>query len=371
MGAIKMFPRHEMLDLVVIDGKARGIVARDLETGAVESYVADAVILATGGYGNVFYLATYAKGCNATAIWRAYKKGAAFANPCYTQIHPTCIPVTGDYQSKLTLMSESLRNDGRIWVPKKKGDTRPPGQIPEDRPRLLSGTEVPELRQPLAPRHLLARRQGGLRRGPRRGQDRAGRLSRLRRGDQPPRRGYDPRALRQPFRHVRADHRRGPLQGADANLPRHPLRDGRTLGRLQPDEHDPRPLRPGRGELLRPRRQPPRGQRADAGTGRRLLHHPLHHRQLLRLEQVRQDPAPTTRRSRTPRRWVADRIEETAEHQGQANRRRLPPRARQDHVGLLRHGPQRAGAARRRWRRSPPSARSSGRTSASSATATR
>ena len=132
LGAIKMFPRHEMQELVVIDGMARGIVARDLETGAVESYVADAVILASGGYGTVFYLATYAKGCNTTAIWRAYKKGAAFANPCYTQIHPTCIPVTGDHQSKLTLMSESLRNDGRIWVSKKKGDTRPPGQIPED-----------------------------------------------------------------------------------------------------------------------------------------------------------------------------------------------------------------------------------------------
>ena len=131
LGAIKMYPRHEMQELVVIDGRARGIVTRDMETGAVESHVADAVILATGGYGTVFFLATYAKGCNTTAIWRAYKKGAAFANPCYTQIHPTCIPVTGDHQSKLTLMSESLRNDGRIWVSKKQHDTRPPGQIPE------------------------------------------------------------------------------------------------------------------------------------------------------------------------------------------------------------------------------------------------
>jgi succinate dehydrogenase / fumarate reductase flavoprotein subunit len=131
LGAIKMFPRHEMQELVVIDGQARGIVARDMETGAIESHVADAVILATGGYGTVFHLATYAKGCNGTAIWRAYKKGAAFANPCFTQIHPTCIPVTGDHQSKLTLMSESLRNDGRIWVPKKQGDGRPPDQIPE------------------------------------------------------------------------------------------------------------------------------------------------------------------------------------------------------------------------------------------------
>jgi len=116
----------------VIDGKARGIVARDLVTGAFSVHIADAVILASGGYGNVYYLSTNAKGSNATAIWRAYKRGALFANPCYTQIHPTCIPVSGDYQSKLTLMSESLRNDGRIWVPKKKGDPRPPNEIPED-----------------------------------------------------------------------------------------------------------------------------------------------------------------------------------------------------------------------------------------------
>ncbi len=131
LGKVAMHSRHEMLEVVVIDGRARGIVTRDLVTGQVESHVADAVILASGGYGNVFYLATYAKGANATAIWRAYKKGAYFANPCFTQIHPTCIPVSGDHQSKLTLMSESLRNDGRIWVPKKKGDTRPPDQIPE------------------------------------------------------------------------------------------------------------------------------------------------------------------------------------------------------------------------------------------------
>jgi succinate dehydrogenase / fumarate reductase flavoprotein subunit len=130
-GRVTMFPRTEMLDLVVIDGRARGIVTRNLVTGAIESHAADAVVLGTGGYGNVYYLSTNAKGSNCTAIWRAYKKGAAFANPCFTQIHPTCIPVSGDYQSKLTLMSESLRNDGRIWVPKSKGDKRPPGQIPE------------------------------------------------------------------------------------------------------------------------------------------------------------------------------------------------------------------------------------------------
>lgn len=131
-GGVKMFPRTEMLELVVIDGQARGIVVRNLITGKVESHSADAVILATGGYGNAFFLSTNAMNCNVTAAWRAHKKGAFFANPCYTQIHPTCIPVHGEYQSKLTLMSESLRNDGRVWVPKKVGDTRPPSQIPEN-----------------------------------------------------------------------------------------------------------------------------------------------------------------------------------------------------------------------------------------------
>ena len=129
---VTLHPRTEMLDLVVIDGVARGIIVRDLITGKIESHAADAVVLATGGYGNVFYLSTNAKGCNVTATWRAHKKGAFFANPCYTQIHPTCIPVHGDYQSKLTLMSESLRNDGRVWVPKKAKDTRPAHEIPED-----------------------------------------------------------------------------------------------------------------------------------------------------------------------------------------------------------------------------------------------
>jgi succinate dehydrogenase / fumarate reductase flavoprotein subunit len=131
LGAVRMFPRTEMLDLIVVDGRARGIVTRDLISGKIESHFADAVVLGTGGYGNVYYLSTNAKGCNATAIWRAYKRGALFANPCFTQIHPTCIPVSGEYQSKLTLMSESLRNDGRVWVPAKKGDKRPPSQIPE------------------------------------------------------------------------------------------------------------------------------------------------------------------------------------------------------------------------------------------------
>ncbi len=130
-GAVKLFARREMLDVVIIDGKARGIVVRNLTTGAIERYAADAVILATGGYGTAYYLSTNAVNSNVTAVWRAHKRGAFFANPCFTQIHPTCIPVSGDHQSKLTLMSESLRNDGRVWVPKTQGDKRSPEQIPE------------------------------------------------------------------------------------------------------------------------------------------------------------------------------------------------------------------------------------------------
>src|ERR1700681_2154441 len=129
---VRLLPRREMLDLVVIDGKARGIVVRNLMTGELERYVGDAVILATGGYGTAYYLSTNAVNSNVTAAWRAHKRGALFANPWYTQIHPTCIPVSGDHQSKLTLMSESLRNDGRVWVPKKQGDKRPPDQVPEE-----------------------------------------------------------------------------------------------------------------------------------------------------------------------------------------------------------------------------------------------
>ncbi|MDQ7066068.1 MAG: fumarate reductase/succinate dehydrogenase flavoprotein subunit [candidate division KSB1 bacterium] len=132
LGRVTLFSRREMLDLVVINGKARGIIVRNLVTGEIERHVADAVVLATGGYGNVYFLSTNAKNSNATAAWRCYKRGAAFANPCFTQIHPTCIPRAGHYQSKLTLMSESLRNDGRVWVPKKKGDKRHPNEIPED-----------------------------------------------------------------------------------------------------------------------------------------------------------------------------------------------------------------------------------------------
>jgi succinate dehydrogenase / fumarate reductase flavoprotein subunit len=155
-GAVKMYPRTEMLDLVIVNGHAKGIIVRDLITGKISAHSADAVVLATGGYGNVFFLSTNAKGCNVTAIYRAYKRGALFANPCYTQIHPTCIPVSGDHQSKLTLMSESLRNDGRVWVPKTPGDTRSPSQIPEDERDYYLERKYPSYGN-LAPRDISSR----------------------------------------------------------------------------------------------------------------------------------------------------------------------------------------------------------------------
>jgi succinate dehydrogenase / fumarate reductase flavoprotein subunit len=156
LGKVKMFPRTEMLDVVMVDGHAKGIVVRNLVTGEITSHAGDAVVLATGGYGNVFYLSTNAKGCNVTAIYRAHKKGALMANPCYTQIHPTCIPVSGEHQSKLTLMSESLRNDGRVWVPKQKGDKRRPEEIPETERDYLLERKYPSYGN-LAPRDISSR----------------------------------------------------------------------------------------------------------------------------------------------------------------------------------------------------------------------
>src|SRR5574338_400049 len=155
-GGVKMFTHCEMLDLVLVGGRARGIITRDLRTGSIDAYAADAVVLATGGYGNVFYLSTNAKNSNATAIWRAHRRGAAFANPCFTQIHPTCIPVSGDYQSKLTLMSESLRNDGRIWVPKNKDDKRQPNDIPEEERDYYLERKYPSFGN-LSPRDIASR----------------------------------------------------------------------------------------------------------------------------------------------------------------------------------------------------------------------
>ncbi|MEX2472377.1 MAG: fumarate reductase/succinate dehydrogenase flavoprotein subunit [Gemmatimonadota bacterium] len=156
-GTVKLSTRHEMMDVVVVDGEAKGIVVRDMLSGQLESFTADAVVLATGGYSNVFFLSTNAKACNVTATWRAHRRGAGFANPCYTQIHPTCIPPSGDYQSKLTLMSESLRNDGRIWVPKKKGDDRPPHQIPEEERDYYLERIYPSFGN-LSPRDIASRR---------------------------------------------------------------------------------------------------------------------------------------------------------------------------------------------------------------------
>ena len=157
LGNVQMYPRTEMLDVVIVDGHAKGIVVRNLVTGEISSHAADAVVLGTGGYGNVFFLSTNAKGCNVTATWRAYKKGAYFANPCYTQIHPTCIPVSGDHQSKLTLMSESLRNDGRVWVPKRKEDcSKPPASIPESDRDYYLERKYPSFGN-LAPRDISSR----------------------------------------------------------------------------------------------------------------------------------------------------------------------------------------------------------------------
>ncbi|HTD15217.1 MAG TPA: fumarate reductase/succinate dehydrogenase flavoprotein subunit, partial [Chthoniobacterales bacterium] len=156
VGGVEMFPRTELLDIVLVDGHAKGIVVRDLLSGEISSHAGDTVVLATGGYGNVFYLSTNARGCNVSATYRAYKRGAFFANPCYTQIHPTCIPVGGSYQSKLTLMSESLRNDGRVWVPKNKGDNRPPNQIPNSERDYYLERKYPSFGN-LAPRDIASR----------------------------------------------------------------------------------------------------------------------------------------------------------------------------------------------------------------------
>ena len=155
-GTVQMYPRTEMLDLIVIDGQARGIVTRDLVSGKIDTHFGDAVVLGTGGYANVFYLSTNAKGCNVTATYRAYKRGAAFGNPCFTQIHPTCIPVSGEHQSKLTLMSESLRNDGRVWVPKQRGDARAPGQIPDSERDYYLERKYPSFGN-LSPRDIASR----------------------------------------------------------------------------------------------------------------------------------------------------------------------------------------------------------------------
>ena len=280
LGSVKMYPRMDMLDLIVVDGQARGIVTRSLYDGKIEVHLADAVILATGGYGNVFYLSTSAKGCNATAIWRAYKRGALFANPCFTQIHPTCIPVAGEYQSKLTLMSESLRNDGRIWVPKQAGDKRAPGQIPESERDYYLERRYPSFGN-LVPRDIASRAaKAECDAGRGVGESGLGVYLDFARSDPAPGQKQNCRALWQPVRNVRAHHRRRPVRSPHAHLSRKPLHHGRPLGGLRPDVHDSRPVRPRRSKFFRSRSQSPRRQRADARPSRRLLHHSLYHRQL-------------------------------------------------------------------------------------------
>jgi succinate dehydrogenase / fumarate reductase flavoprotein subunit len=230
-GTVKTYTRHEMVELIVVDGRARGIIVRDLVTGEIETYFADVVVLASGGYGNVFFLSTNAMGCNVTATWRAHRKGAYMANPCYTQIHPTCIPVSGHHQSKLTLMSESLRNDGRIWVPKDAKDAdKTRGTSPRRTATTTSSgstrrsaTWSPATSPPARPRTCATRAAASARRSRAYAAASTSTSPRPSSGSAAGDRGE----VRQPLRHVRPDHGRGPLRGADADLPRGPLRDGR------------------------------------------------------------------------------------------------------------------------------------------------
>ena len=359
-----MFPRTEMLDLVVVDGRARGIVARDLVTGKIESHVGDAVVLATGGYGNVFYLSTNAKGCNVTAIWRAYKQGRLLRQPLLhadpPDLHPghRRLPVEADADVRV-----AAQRRPHLGAEEGKGDKRDAGRDPRGRARLLPRAQVPGFGN-LVPRDIASRAakqvcdEG-------RGVGPGGRGVYLDFADAIERLGEKAiaRALRQPLRDVRAHHRRGPVQGADAHLPRHPLHDGRPVGGLQPDEHDPRPVRARRGELLRPRRQPPRRQRAHAGPRRRLLRHPLHDRQLPRARRRPTGRRRRTRSSRTRRRASRRPTEKLLAIKGKRtvdSFHRELGKIMWENCGMARNEGGPRGGARAR---SPSSARSSGRTS--------
>ncbi len=286
-GGVTMFPRTEMLDLVVVNGRARGIVTRDMVTGAIETHLADAVILGTGGYGNVYFLSTNAKGSNVTAIWRAYKRGAAFANPCYTQIHPTCIPVSGEHQSKLTLMSESLRNDGRVWVPKRKEDcAKPPNQIPESDRDYYLERKYPAFGN-LSPRDIASRAakevcdEG-------RGVGPGGRGVYLDFADAIKRLGRQ--TIEERYGNLFEMYQRI----TDENPYEVPMRIypavHYTMGGLWVDynlmSNVPGPARDRRSQLLRPRRESSRGERADAGPGRRLFHRAADDRRLPGLDEA-------------------------------------------------------------------------------------
>ena len=345
-GTVRCYTRHEMLELIVVDGRARGIIVRDMVTGEIETYFADVVVLASGGYGNVFFLSTNAMGCNVTATWRAHRKGAYMANPCYTQIHPTCIPVTGTHQSKLTLMSESLRNDGRIWVPRKAVDCdKDPREIAEEDRDYYLERIYPAFGN-LVPRDIASRQaknmcDEGRGVGPEVDGVRRGVYLDFTDAIEPARPPGHRGQVRQPVRHVRPDHRRGPLPGPDADLPGRALRDGRAVGGLRPAVHHPRAVRHRRGQLLRPRRQPARRLGADAGPGRRLLRAVQHHPRLPGRRPVRADPRGPSRGRWRPSSRCADRIDKLLAGGRHPQRRLLPPRARPHHVGVLRHGAHR------------------------------
>ena len=261
-----MHTRTELLDIVVIDGRARGIVVRDLVTGEIGSFAGDAVVLATGGYSNVYNLSTNAKGCNVTATWRAHKRGAGFANPCYNQIHPTCIPASGEHQAKLTLMSESLRNDGRIWVPKQQGDTRRPRDIPDEERYYYLGRALSSLRQSRAARRCFAQTPRMFAtRGSASGATGHGVYLDFRDAIASRRCRDDRGPVRQPLRYVRENYGRKSPPHADANLPPRPTT--RWAG-LWVDYNlmttMPGTIRHWRGKLFGSRRQPARCQLDDA-----------------------------------------------------------------------------------------------------------
>ena len=334
-GAVKMYSRHEMLEVVVIDGKARGIIARNLVTGELERHFGHAVLLCTGGYGNVFYLSTNAMGSNVTAAWKAYKKGAFFGNPCFTQIHPTCIPVSGEYQSKLTLMSESLRNDGRVWVPKAVGDKRKPEDIPDEERDYYLERRYPSFGN-LVPRDVASRaakqacdegrgvgasglavyldfRDSIKRLGHHVISERYGNLFEMYEKIT----GEDP--YKTPMRIYPAVHYTMGGLWVDYNLMT-TVPGLYALGEANFSDH-------GANRLG-----------ADAGSGRRLLRDPLHPRRIPRRRY------PHTRHRHLPPRFRSGREGSTRPHrtpherERQADGGRPPQEARQDHVGLLRHG---------------------------------
>ena len=264
----------------MVDGQARGIVTRDLCDGKIEVHIGDAVILATGGYGNVFYLSTNAKGCNATAIWRAYKRGALFANPCFTQIHPTCIPVAGEYQSKLTLMSESLRNDGRIWVPKKAGDKRAPAAIPEDERDYYLERRYPSFGN-LVPRDI-ASRAAKAECDAGRGVGETGLGVYLDFSDAIKRLGKHRIAERygnlfEMYERITGEN---PYEVPMRIYPAIHYTMGGIVGGLQPDVDDSGVVCAGRGKFFRSRGEPVGRERVDAGTGGRIFRYSLYDREL-------------------------------------------------------------------------------------------